>query len=326
MNSLYKACKLLVASSLSVLVAAAGASEVTWPNKPVQLVVPFAPGGNTDMVARILAGGLSHEIKQPVVVENRAGAGSLIATNYVANAQPDGYTLLLNTVALVTTPLVSAAVDGDLASKFAPVAQVASVPKVLITNPSFPANSVAELVAYAKKAEKPLTYGTPGNGSVTHLMGELFAMEMGVPLVQVPYRGSAPALTGLMGGEIDMIFEDLPPATPFINSGKLKALVMASNERNTAFPNVASAGEQHLSALIVEPWNGVLAPAQTPPAVVHALEQAIAKVVASEDYRSRLAKASAQATYRDSQAYGQFIQTEAKRWAQVVQKAGIEKQ
>lgn len=326
MKSLNKALKALAVSSAAVFCATATANEPAWPSKPVQLVVPYAPGGNTDMVARILAEGLSKTLQQPVVVENRAGAGSLIGTNYVANARPDGYTLLLNTVALVTSPLVSAAVKDDLASKFEPVAQVASVPKVLITNPAFPATSVTELVAYAKASGKPLTHGTPGNGSVTHLMGEMFALEMGVPLMQVPYRGSAPALTALMGGEIDMILEDLPPAMPFINSGRLKAVMMASKTRNAAFPDVASAGEQNLDALIVEPWNGVLAPAGTPDTVVAALDKAIAQVVSSDDYRDRLAKAGAQPTYRDSKAYGAFIQAESARWADVVKKAGLEKQ
>ena len=302
------------------------AQAQTWPTQPIHIVVPYGPGGNTDTVGRVLAEGLAKELGQPVVVDNRPGATALIGTNYVAAAEPDGYTFLLNTISLVISPHVFKSIEGDLASKFEPVSQIAAISKVLVVNPSLPVKSVAELVDYAKQSQQPLTYGSTGVGSANHLVAELFSMHMGIPLTHVPYKGSSPAITDLIGNQITLIFEDLPPAVPFIKDGRLKALLVASPERSKALPDVPSAGEQGMDALIVEPWNGVLAPKGTPANIVAAMDKAIQKVVASEDYRRRLTQAGAEPVYQSSADYGKFIQAESQRWGDVVKKAGIPKQ
>lgn len=308
------------------MILGAQAQAAAWPAKPIHIVVPYGPGGNTDTVARILADGLSKELGQNIVIENRPGATALIGTNYVANAAPDGYTYLLNTISLVISPHIFKSITEELAPKFTPVSQIASISKVLVVNPSLPVSSVAELIDYAKKSDKQLTYGSTGTGSANHLVGELFSMYTSLPLTHVPYKGSSPAINDLIGNEISMIFEDLPPAVPFITGGRLKALLVASPQRNPALPNIPSAGELGLNELIVEPWNGVLAPAGVSPTTIATMDQAIKKVVESTEYQTRLKSAGAQPTYRNATDYHQFIQAESTRWGEIIKKAGIPKQ
>lgn len=321
-----KHLKSVVMSAILGVSIGFSAQAQSWPTKPLRIVVPYAPGGNTDTMGRILAEGLSKELGQPVVVENRPGATALIGTNFVADSATDGYTYLLNTISLVISPHIFNSIQGDLHSKFEPVSQIASISKVLVVNPSSPVNSVSELIEHGKKAEHPLSYGTTGVGSANHLMAELFSMTTGVELMHVPYGSSSPAMTDLIGNEIDLIFEDLPPVAPFVTSGRLKALMVASKERSEVLKDIPSASEQGFDDLIVEPWNGVLAPKGTSPEIVAAMDEAIKKVVDTEEYQTRLKGAGAQPLYRNSKDYASFIQDEYVRWGEVVQKAGIPKQ
>lgn len=302
------------------------AIAATWPEKALKIVVPYAPGGNTDTVGRILADGLSKELGQAVVVENRPGATALIGTNFVADSPADGYTYLLNTISLIMSPHIFNSIKGDLHSKFEPVSQISSISKILVVNPSFPAKNIAEFLAVAKQAEKPLSYGTTGVGSSNHLMGELFAMNTGIEFMHVPYGSSSPAINDLIAKEIDFIFEDLPPVSQFILGNRLKALMVASKEKNSLFPNVPSAVEEGFDWLIVEPWNGVLAPKGTPTTIIDAMDAAIRKVVQSPEYKERMANMGALAVYKNSADYALFIQQEYDRWGEVVRKAGIPKQ
>lgn len=295
-----------------------------WPGKPVSLVVAFAPGGNTDIVARLLAEGLSGELGQPVVVVNKPGATGLIGTNFVVDAEPDGYTYLVNVTGLVISPHVSASVPLDLPKKLAAVSQISSIPKALVVNADFPANTFAELLDLAKK--KSLSYGSSGIGSGNHLTGELMGILTGEKLVHVTYKGSSPAIMDLLGGRIDMVFDDLPVVLPFITDKKLKALVTLSAERNPALPDVPSVGELGLNDLIIEPWNGVLAPRGVRPEIIAAMDKAIEKVVTGEKYQSQLKSKGLKAEYKNAADYGKFIDAEYVRWGDVVKKAGIPRQ
>ncbi len=300
------------------------AQAAEWPNKPVNLVVAYAPGGNTDMVARILAEDLSKKLGQPVVIVNKPGATGLIGTRYVADAPADGYTYLVNTTSYVISPHVSNLAPKELMDRLVPVSQVSSIPKAWVVNSSLPVTTYKDVIALAKT--KPLTYGSSGVGSGNHLSGELVSTMSDEPLVHVTYRGSMPAITDLIGGQIDMIFEDLPVVLPFINDGKLKALVTLSAERNPSLPDVPSAGELGLDDMIIEPWNGILAPTGVPPKIMAAMDEAIKAVVTGERYQTQLTNKGLIPTYRNAADYGKFIEVEYQRWGDVVKKAGIPKQ
>ena len=319
----YLAHRVFMCLALSVASLAHAAS---WPSKPINLVVAFAPGGNTDMVARILGEGLAKELGQSVVVINKPGATGLIGTNYVADATPDGYTYLVNVTGLVISPHVSASVPEDLPMRLAPVSQISAIPKALVVNADLPVNTFEELLAYSKKKPGGLSYGSSGIGSGNHLTGELVAMLTKQPMVHVTYSGSMPALMDLLGGRIDIVFDDLPVVLPFIKEGRLKALLTLSKARNPELPDVPSVGELGMDDLIIEPWNGVMAPKGVPPEIIQAMDTAIRKVVAGEQYQAQMKSKGLMATYRNAQDYGEFIAAEYQRWGDVVKKAGIPRQ
>lgn len=253
-----------IATTLFAFVSAAlplsAHATADWPEKTIRMVVPFAPGGNTDTIARLTGSALSDELGQTVVVENLSGASGTIGANHVARAANDGYTILMGTVGTQAINMsLFKGLSEDSLKDFAPVMLITSIPNVLVVNPSLPVNTVAELVEYAKGQPHPMTFASPGVGSSIHLSGEMFKGAVEVPLTHVPYRGSAPALTDLIGGQVDFMFDNLPPALPMIKAGKLKALAVTSAERNPLLPDVPTMIESGFPDFDIGSWNGIVA-------------------------------------------------------------------
>ncbi len=275
------ACRTALAA-LSLVAAAASAGQ-DWPAKPITVVVPYPPGGPTDIVARVVAQGLGDELKQTIIIDNRSGAGGNIGADMVAKAAPDGYTLLLATTAHAINMSLFKNLNYDTRKSFAPVSLLTSGPLVIVTRPDLPASNVRELIELAKSTPGKLTFASSGNGQSTHLAAELFGAMAGVRMVHVPYRGSAPALTDVMGGQADIMFDTMLSSMPYVNGGKLKALTVTGAARSPAAPNVPTVAEAGLPGYEATAWNGLLAPAGTPASVVDRLNSALQKVLGRAD-------------------------------------------
>ncbi|PIG07458.1 tripartite tricarboxylate transporter substrate binding protein [Comamonas sp. 26] len=319
-----RSAALLCAAVAMPAIAAADA----FPARPIKLVVPFAPGGNTDVVARLLSQGMAEALGQPVVVENIAGANGAIGTARVSAASNDGYTLLFGTAG---TQAINLSLYKNLSQKnlsdFEYIALVTSIPNVLVVNEAkTPVKSVAELVARAREQRSGMSYGSPGTGSTVHLSGELLKSAARLDLVHAPYKGSAPALTDLLGGQIDFIFENITPALPFVQGGKLKALAVTSSERLPLLPNVPTMKESGFPSFVTATWNGVLAPKGTPPAIVKRLEAAALKAAASNEFKTKVAALGGEPRSLDSAAFQSFTQNEFKHWEGIIRAAGLQRQ
>ena len=295
-----------------------------YPTKPVRFVVPFAPGGTTDVLARLLGEKLSASLGQQFVIDNQAGAGGNIGTAQVAKAEPDGYTILMGTVGThAINQSIYPRLPFDPIKDFAPVTLVATVPNVLVVNPEVPVHSVAELIALAKEKPGELNFASSGNGSSIHLSGELFKSMTGVDMVHVPYKGSGPAVVDLLGGQVEMMFDNLPSSAPHIKAGKLRPLGVTSKERSPTLPDVPTIAEAGVPGYEALSWFGVLVPAGTPDAVVTRLQQEIAKILADPAMRERFAELGAVPAGDTPAEFAAFIGSETAKWADVVQKAGI---
>ena len=311
-------------SVLALALFAATASAQTYPTKPIRLVVPFPPGGVADLIARPLAEKLSSTLGQPVVVDNRGGATGTVGAAAVANAPADGYTLLLGTTnEIAMSPTLYKSLPYDPTKAFAPVAPVAEFPNVLVIGPSVKANSLKELIALAKSKPGKLTFASSGAGSTNHLTAELFKSIAGVDVIHVPYKGGGPALNDLLGGHVDAMFATLPSAVAHIKSGKLKALAVTGERRSGALPDVPTATEAGAPGLVVTTWNGVLAPAGTPPAVLERLHREVTAAASQADIKERYAAAGAETMTSSSDQFRNAIQKDYARWAQVIKQAGI---
>jgi tripartite-type tricarboxylate transporter receptor subunit TctC len=251
------------------------AAAAAWPEKPVTLVVPYPPGGPTDIVARVVAQGLGDALGQTVIVDNRSGAGGNIGADMVAKSAPDGYTLLLATTAHAINMSLFKNLGYDTQTSFAPVSLLTKGPLVIVTRPGLPVHSVGELIALAKQRAGQLTFASSGNGQSTHLSAELFNTLAGTRMVHVPYRGSAPALTDVMGGQADLMFDTMLSSMPYVKAGKLQALAVTGAERSPAAPDLPTVAEAGLKNYEATAWNGLLAPVGTPPAVVQKLSAAL---------------------------------------------------
>lgn len=312
------ACAGLVAMAAST---GAGAAE-NWPTKPIRMVIPFSAGGNTDVVARLIAPRIEKAVGQPVVVENRPGAAGNIAADFVARADADGYTLLMGTVG---TQAINYSIYKDIRFKpadFAPITLVASVPNVLAVTASLPVKSVQELIAYGKKNPGKLSFASSGAGSSIHLSGEMFKSRTGVDMVHVPYKGSAAAVTDLVGGQVHLMFDNLPTSLPFIKNGTLRALAVTSAERSTNLPDVPTMAEAGVPDFEAGSWFGVLAPAGTPAPIVNKIDQAIEKAMADPEMQKRVVELGAVPTVKGPAEFNAFIGTEIEKWKAVVKAAG----
>ncbi len=311
-----------IVGALLVLLAS-GAWAQAYPTKPIRLVVPFPPGGATDILARNVAQKLTEAWGQQVIVDNRPGAGGNIGSELVAKSAPDGYTLEMGTVGThAINASLYAKMPYDHVKDFVPVILVAGVPNVLVVNPSVPVNSVAELISYAKANPGKLNFASSGNGTSIHLSGELFKVMAGVQITHIPYKGSAPAMQDLLGGQVQLMFDNLPPSLPQIKAGKLKALAVTSATRAAALPDVPTMAEAGLPGFEASSWFGVLAPAGTPPAIVAKLNAEIGKWLASPEAKEKLLALGANAAGGTPEDFAKHIQAETAKWAKVVKESG----
>ena len=312
---------LAAAFLFSLVPAVAGAQA--WPSKPVKIVVPFAAGGATDVVARLLAQKLTEAWGQTVVVENRAGAGGNIGGDVVAKSPADGYTLLMTSGSIVTAnPHIYKAMPFDAARDLVPITNVATGPQVIAVNTSVPAKDLRELIALAKASPGKVNYGSAGVGTQTHLAAENFLYAAGVDMTHVPYKGESAAMTDLMGGQIQVATPNLGGAINLIKEGRLRALAVTSKERSPQLPDVPAAAEV-LPGFENAGWFGLMAPAGTPPDVVEKIYRDSAKVLLSEEFRGKLAQQGMVPVANSPADFGVAIRDESARWAKVVQQRGL---
>jgi tripartite-type tricarboxylate transporter receptor subunit TctC len=316
------------ALALAFVFLPAASFAQAWPNRPVRIVVPFAAGGTTDILARALVPELGKAFAQNFIVENKPGAGGNVGADIVAKSAPDGYTLVMGTVGTqAINPALYPKMPYDAAKDFAPITLVAGVPNVLVVNPANAAakgiTDVRSLVAYARAHPGKLNMASSGNGTSIHLSGELFKTMTGTYMVHFPYRGSGPALLDLMGGTMDLMFDNLPSSLPQIKSGKLLALAVTSAERSAALPDVPTVAEAGpLKGFEASSWFGLLAPAGTPAEIVNRMQQETARALASPALKERLLSQGAIPSGMSPVDFSRFIATETKKWAQVVKASG----
>jgi tripartite-type tricarboxylate transporter receptor subunit TctC len=301
----------------------AAQAQAAFPTRPITIVVPFSAGGTTDILARVVGQYLSKDLGQPVVVDNRPGAGGNIGAQAVSRAAPDGYTLLMGTVG---THAINQSLYKKMAfdpiKDFAPLTRVALVPNLLVANPSQPYKNVKEMIAYAKANPGKVTFGSSGNGSSIHLSGELFQHMAGVEMQHVPYRGSSPAVTDLIGGQIAVMFDNMPSAIGYVKSGKLRALAVTTPKRSPALPDVPTIAEAGVPGYGATSWFGLLAPANTPAPVVTKLNASILKALADPEVKKKLAEQGAEPHGEKPEQFAEFIKSETAKWGKTVKESG----
>jgi tripartite-type tricarboxylate transporter receptor subunit TctC len=313
-------------SLLLLCVAAPGpAQAVEYPARAIKMVVPFAPGGGTDVLGRIIAQRLQEQWGQPVVIENQPGASGGIGTRAAAKAEPDGYTLLMASTGALMAASAALAPEAafDVTKFFAPITMVAAPPYLVAINPQVPANSIAELIALAKEKPKALSFGSSGIGAASHLSGALFERDAKIELLHVPYKGTGPAVTDLLGGRIDMMFSPSTTVQSLLDGGKLKALAVTGAKRSKFFPQIPTVAESGLPGYQSVGWFGLLAPAQTPKEIVDKLNKAVVAIMAEKDVIEHMAKLGAEPEPQTADAFARYINTDVAKWSALVKEQGI---
>ncbi|MDB5954090.1 tripartite tricarboxylate transporter substrate binding protein [Ramlibacter sp.] len=315
-------CRLLLVVLALSLPGAAFAQA--WPAHPIRMVVPFSAGaGVTDIMARLVAKHLSDSLGQPVVIDNRPGAGGIAGTDAVAKAAPDGYTFLVSNVAHTVDPYLYSRLPFDPVADFIPVTMINSAPLLLVVHPSVPVTSVKELVAYAKTHPGKLNYGSGGVGTTPHLAGELFKSLSGIDAVHVPYKGGAPALNDLMAGQLTYMIENVPGTMPFVKAGRLRALAITSAQRSPLVPALPTMAEAGVPGYEVIGWNAIFAVKGTPPAIVARLQTEVARILRLPEVRQQMAALGAEPIGNTPEEFSAFLKTETARWGKVIKEKGI---
>jgi tripartite-type tricarboxylate transporter receptor subunit TctC len=308
---------------LSLLALTGPAAAQDYPNRPIRLVVPYPPGGGTDVVARIVTEPLAAELGQPIIVDNRGGAAGNLGTDVVAKAQADGYTILFTLSSHTINPKLYEKLPFDVERDFAPISLVAQIPQILVVNPSVPIHSVRELIALAKANPGKLNYASVGIGSPGHIAGELFKLKTGVDMVHVPYKGGGPAVTDTIGGQVQLLFVSMPAALQHVKSGRLRAIAVTSAKRSASAPDLPTVAEAGVPDYAVESWYGALAPARTSPAIIARLNAAFVKALENPQVKERLFAQGAEAAPSSPAEFDQLIKDELAKWDVVIKTAKI---
>jgi tripartite-type tricarboxylate transporter receptor subunit TctC len=315
---------LCIAALLAAADCAVGAENaVDYPTKPIRLIVPWPPGGGTDVFARVIGQKLAERFGFTVVIDNRPGASGNLGAEMVAKSPPDGYTIMLATITLATNPSMYKSLGFDALKDFAPVTLVAGVPHVLVVSPSLPVNSVKDLIALAKAEPGKLNYASAGNGSPFHLAAELFKLTTGTVIVHVPYQGGGPAITAVIGGQVQLTFGNLLAVLPLVKGGKLKALGVTSARRSSAAPDLPTIAEEGVRGYDFSSWFGFFAPATARAEVVAKLNREIVQILQTPEMKQRLTQDGADVVASTPQEFGAYLAAETKKWGEVIRRAGI---
>lgn len=313
----------LQAVGLGALLAPINVWPQNYPNRPIKIIIPFPPGGPTDLLGRIVAQKLAERLKQSVVVENKAGASGMIGADIVAKAQPDGHTLLVNASLHVINPSLYDKPRHDAIADFAPLSNLADVPLVLVVNAKTPVQSVRELINWVKASQSPVNFASSGNATAPHLAGEAFKVAAGIDNLQhVPYKGSSPALTDLLGGQVQLMFDSLPSSLPFIKAGTLRAIAVTTQKRSSVLPSVPTVAESALTDFNFSTWYGMWAPASTPAAIVAKLSAEIAEITRMPEVRERFLALGAEPVGNTAEEFSAFNKSELVKWARIVKQSG----
>jgi len=315
--------KIVLASLASCLFIGAAAAQSSYPTRAIKLIVPFAAGGSTDLIARVVAEQMRKEMGQPVVVENRGGAAGALGTEEVAKSTPDGYTLAVATVSTMIVYLASQEKPNYTLESFVPITNMASMPNILTAGPSIPAKDVKEFIALAKANPGKYTYATSGVGSINHMLGESFQAYAGVKLVHVPYKGSGPAMQDVMGGQVDLLFDQFPSSKNFVDTGKLKAIAAISPQKIPGYPNIMTMADAGMKDFTDEAWYGVMAPAATPPDVVAKLTAGMQKALSNPELRARIEQLGARPVGNSSAEFTAQIRREIERMRKLIKDRNI---
>ena len=298
-------------------------AQDAWPSRPIRLILPFPPGGGTDILGRLIAERLTANLGQPVVAENRGGAGGNVGAEAAAKSAPDGYTIVLVAPSLAISPSLYSTLGYDPVKDFAPVSLVATVPNVMITNPSVPAKTLAEFIRLAKSKPGEMNFGSGGSGTSNHLAGELFNIVAGVKLVHIPYKGVNLAMNDVLSGRVQLVFIGIPAAAPHIKAGKLRALALVAPQRSSVLPDVPTVAEAGLPRFEVTTWYGILAPAGTPRPVVERLKGELGKIMHSSELKERLEALATDPMTSTPEQFADLIRREIAKWREVVREAGV---
>jgi len=306
-----------------VLAAAMPALAQDYPNRPIRFIVPYPPGGGTDVVARIMSDALAADLGQPIIIDNRGGAAGNVGTDIAAKAPADGYNILFTLSSHTINPKLYDKLPFDVERDFVPISLAALIPQILVVHPSVPANNVQELIALAKANPGKLNYASVGTGSPGHIAGELFKIKTGVDIVHIPYKGGGPAVVDTIGGQVQLLFVSMPAAWQHVKAGKLKAIAVASAKRSVAAPDLPTIAESGVPDYAVESWYGALAPAKTPPAAVARLNAAFAKVLGNPQIKEKLLAQGAEAAPSTQAEMDRVIKEELEKWDLVIKTAKI---
>ncbi len=313
----------LLATAASLAIVFGAAAQNGYPDKPIKFVVPYPPGGGTDVIARIVQGKFQQLLGQPIVIDNRGGGGGSLGTDIAAKSLPDGYTVLFTLSSHTINPAIYPKLPFDTLKDFEPVGTVASLPQILVAHPAFPANTVAELIKVAKERPGFVQFASVGNGSPGHLAGELFNIRTGADIVHVPYRGGGPAINDVVGGQVPLLWVSIPAAAQFVKTGRLKALAVSTTKRSAAFPDVPTVQEAGVPDFEVDSWYAMFVPGKTPKPIIEKLNKALNQVVADPEMREKLLAQGSEGVGGSPEMLGKVVAAELPKWAKLVKQANI---